>query len=200
LGFRILATCDNASQWVEAYPVILRRWNYDDKEDSYGPSLFVNGTMPMYAGWFWTFWSTDREQAPIIHFGGPFTPRLLRRKEITLGETQQRLNLCFVNPGSGEGAVSRLSIEALPRSAVTKLAIDWPTAGGSGPLRTSCELTQRCCYWEFYTTAFELPNGITTGKAKITVTFPVGVAPIELTTTEITVPVVAPPQGAAPAR
>jgi len=31
---------------------VLRRWNYNDKEDSYGLSLFVDGQMPMYAGWF----------------------------------------------------------------------------------------------------------------------------------------------------
>jgi hypothetical protein len=179
---------------------ILRRWNYDEKEDSYGLSLSVDGTMPMYAGWFGTFWSTDREQAPVIHFGGPFTPQLLRRKEITLGETKERLSLGFFHPGSGKGAVSRLSIEALPRSAVPRLTIGWPTTDGSGPLATSYELTQRCCYWEFYTTAFELPKGVVTGEAKITVTFPVGTTAIELTTTEMTIPVVAPLQGAAPAR
>ena len=57
---------------------VLRRWNYGEAEDSYGLSLSVNGQMPMYAGWFGTFWSTNRETAPIVHFGGPFTPKLLR--------------------------------------------------------------------------------------------------------------------------
>ncbi len=52
---------------------VLRRWNYNDKEDSYGLSLSVDGQLPMYAGWFGTFWSTKREHAPVIHFGGPFT-------------------------------------------------------------------------------------------------------------------------------
>src|SRR6266436_6095224 len=80
---------------------VLRRWNYNDKEDSYGLSLSVDGQMPMYAGWFGTFWSKDREHASVIHFGGPFTPKVLRRTEFTLGETQQGLSLCFVNPGSG---------------------------------------------------------------------------------------------------
>ena len=170
---------------------VLRRWNYEDKEDSYGLSLSVNGQMPMYAGWFGTFWSTNRETAPVIHFGGPFTPKLLRRKDFTLGETQQRLSLCFINPGSSAGAVSRLSIDALARSAVPELNIEWPIAGGGAPLRTSYELTQRCCYWEFYTTAFEVPKGVVAGKAKVSVDLNAGAMPIELTTTEMVVPVVA---------
>jgi thiol-disulfide isomerase/thioredoxin len=173
---------------------VLRRWNYNDPEDSYGLSLSVDGQRPMYAGWFGTFWSTNRETAPVIHFGGPFTPKLLRRKEFTVGERQQRLSLCFVHPGSCADAVSRLSIDALPRSVTPELSVEWPRAGGA-PLRTSHELTNRCCYWEFYTTDFDAPGGIVPGKAKISVRFAAGAMPIELTTTEIEEPVVGGPQG-----
>ena len=170
---------------------VLRRWNYADKEDSYGLSLSVDGQMPMYAGWFGTFWSTNHESAPVMHFGGPFTPQVLRRKEFTIGETHQRLSLCFINPGSGPGAESRLSIDALPSFVVPELNIEWPTAGGSAPLRTSYNLTQRCCYWEFYTTEFELPKDVVPGQAKVSVNLPVGALPIELTTTELEMPVAA---------
>jgi hypothetical protein len=156
--------------------------------------------MPMYAGWFGTFWSTNREKAPVIHLGGPFTPKLLRRKEFTIGETQQRLSLCFVNPGSGAGAESRLSIDALPRLLVPGLTIEWPTGGGGAPLRTSHVLTQRCCYWEFYTTEFEVPRGVVAGKAKVFVGLIAGAMPIELTTTEMGMPVVARPHGSGSAR
>jgi hypothetical protein len=174
---------------------VLRRWNYNDKEDSYGLSLSVNGEMPMYAGWFGTFWSTNQEKAPVIHFGGPFTPRLLRRKEFTIGEKQDRLSLCLLNPGSGLGAESRLSIDALPRSLVPRLNIEWPTSSGSAPLRNSYPLIQRCCYWEFYTTDFELPRGVVAGKAKVSVDVLSFTVPIELTTTDMIVPVVAPQNG-----
>lgn len=171
---------------------ILRRWNYDDQEDSYGLSLSVDSQMPMYSGWFGTFWSTNRAQAPVMHFGGPFTPKLLRRKEFTIGETHQRLSLCFVNPGSGPGAESRLSIDALPRFVAPELDIEWPSAAGGAPLRTSYVLTERCCYWEFYTSEFDLPKGVVPGKAKVTVELHLGATPIELTTREVVVPVVAP--------
>ena len=170
---------------------VLRRWNYNEKADSYGLSLSVDGEMPMYAGWFGTFWSTNREGAPVMHFGGPFTPKLLRRKDFAIGEKQERLSLCFLNPGSGVGAESRLSIDALPRFVVPELTIEWPTARGSAPLRTSHLLIERCCYWEFYTTEFKVPKGVVAGTAKITVDLPVGATPIKLTTTEMLVPVVA---------
>jgi len=170
---------------------VLRRWNYGEKEDSYGLSFSVDGQMPMYAGWFGTFWSADREKAPVMRFGGPFTPKVLRRKEFTVGEKGERLSLCFLNFGSGAGAEARLSIDALPLFVVPQLSIEWPTLSGGAPLRTSHKLTQRCCYCEFYTTEFEVPREVVPGKAKISIDLPVGTIPIDLTTTELVVPVVA---------
>lgn len=74
---------------------------------------------------------------------------------------------------------------------VPELNIAWPTAGGGAPLRISYNLTQRCCYWEFYTTEFELPKDVVPGQAKISVELPVSTPPIELTTTELEMPVAA---------
>lgn len=169
----------------------LRRWNYGEKEDSYGLSLTVNGQLPVYAGWFGTFWSADRETAPVIHFGGAFTPHLLRSKQFVIGSKSDRLSLGLMNRGSGPGAESRLSIEALPATAVPQLNIEWPTAGGAPPLRTSHRLTARCCYWEFYTPSFKVPSGAIAGTAKVTVDLPIAGTPILLSTTQFEVPVVA---------
>jgi hypothetical protein len=169
---------------------VLRRWNYNDPQDSYGLSLSVDGQMPMYAGWFGTFWSTNRETAPVIHFAGPFKPTLLRRKEFVLGEKGERLSLGFFRAGSGPGAESRLSIDALPSFVIPKLNIEWPTANGGAPMKKSYDLTQRCCYWEFYITDFEMPRGVVAGKAKLTVELPVAASLVKLSTTEITAPVV----------
>lgn len=171
---------------------VLNRWSYEKGEENYGLLLSVNGEMPMYAGWFGTFWGPTPEKAPVIHLGGPFTPKLLRRKEFTTGEKRQRLSLCFINPGSGDGAVSRLSIAALPESVVPKVSIEWPTNGGDGPLKTSHELDHRCCYWEFYTTEFEAPKGAVIGEAKVTVELPKEAEFVRLTTKEIAAPVVRP--------
>jgi hypothetical protein len=169
---------------------VLRRWNYEGGEDCYGLSLAVNSRMPMYAGWFGTFWSTNRNEAPTVHFGGPLTPHMLRRKAFALGEQGQRLSIGFFNPGSAPGAESRLSIEAIPRFVIPVLKIEWPTAGGTEPLRTSHELTERCCYWEYYTTTFEPPKGAAPGTAKVTVEFPPGALPTRLATKQLELPVV----------
>ena len=72
-----------------------------------------------------------------------------------------------------------------------KLNIEWPAAPGKPPVRTTHELIERCCYWEFYTTTFEMPDGITVGMAKVSVEFPESLVPIQLTTTEFKAPVVA---------
>ena len=94
----------------------VRRWNYGDKEDQYGLSLTLDGRTPMYAGWFGTFWASSPEKTPLVHFGGPLKPITLRFKEFVLGSTLDRLSIAFVNEGSGEGATSRLSIEAYPNT------------------------------------------------------------------------------------
>lgn len=172
---------------------VLWRWNYNDPEDEYGLLLSVNGRMPMYAGWFGTFWSTNRETAPVIHFGGPFKPTLLRRKNFPIGEKGERLSMGFFHAGSDKGAESRLSIDALPQFVVPQLKIDWPTARGSAPLRTTYALTNRCCYWEFYNEEFEVPKGVVPGTAEISVGLITGTMPIELTTSKIEAPVVAAP-------
>jgi hypothetical protein len=154
----------------------------------------------MYAGWFGTFWSTNSEKAPVIHFGGPFTPKLLRRTEFTIGETGLRLSLCFVNPGSGPGAVSRLSIDALPSFVVPELKIEWPTGEGRASMHTSHKLMQRCCYWEFYTTEFAVPKGVMPGNAKVSVVLPAGATSLELTTREMSLPIVEAPSKSASTR
>ncbi|MHB9067948.1 MAG: hypothetical protein ACYC4B_29550 [Pirellulaceae bacterium] len=170
----------------------LRRWNYGDKDDSYGLSISLDGQVPMYAGWFGTFWSMEPETAPIIHFGGPLTPKMLREKEFVIGSGPRRLSMALINPGSDPGAESRLSIDALPPHIIPRLEIDWPTPGDDRTIRTSHDLTERCCYWEFYTTAFKVPDGIVDGTAKVLVQLPEFGVPLELTTTEIEVPVVKP--------
>lgn len=193
----------------------LRRWNYGGKDDSYGLSLSLDGRLtkgnspnfsrlntkeltfsltgpiPMYAGWFGTFWSSEPGTAPVIHFGGPLTPKMLREKEFVIGSGQRRLSMAFTNPGSGRGAVSRLSIDALPAHVIPRLVIEWPTVDKGRSLRTSHDLIDRCCYWEFYTTEFEVPDGICVGTAQVSVQFPDFEFPLELTTTMIEVAVVA---------
>lgn len=169
---------------------VLRRWNDNGKQDNYGLSLSIDGRLPMYAGWFGTFWSDKREDAPVIYFGGPLTPKIQRRKEFSLGETGRRLSVCFVHPGADDDTVSRLSIDALPSSMAPQVTIEWPTADGGKPIRTSYTLTERCCYWEFYTRQFRVPSGVVEGDAKVVVHMPRAAKHVALTTTEIVVPVV----------
>jgi len=168
----------------------LRRWNYADKKDSYGLSLSLDGKSPMYAGWFGTFWSAQPDTAPVIHFGGALTPKMLRSKEFVIGSEERRLSVAFTNPGSGAGATSRLSIDAMAPEVVPRVHIEWPTADGGAPRRTSHRLVERCCYWEFYTSDFVVPEGIVAGSAKMLIELPPDAIPFVLTTLEIDVPVV----------
>ncbi|HEY1600088.1 MAG TPA: hypothetical protein VGG64_10825 [Pirellulales bacterium] len=171
----------------------LRRWNYGGKEDSYGLSMNVDGLMPMYAGWFGTFWAESPAVVPIIHFGGALEPRMLRRKEFVIGAGLDRLSVAFINRDGGEGATARLSIDALPKALIPNLRIEWPVAGSDSPLQISYPLKDRCCYWEFYEPNFKMPTGVVVGEATVTVSIDGGDFPFELRTNQVKVPVVASP-------
>ncbi len=164
----------------------LRRWNYGDKEDSYGLSLTLDGKTPLYAGWFGTFWAKSPAEVPLVHFGGPLYPRLLGSKEFIAGRNSTRLNIGFVtDPARDKGAVTYLSIDALPRTVTPEVQIDWPVADGAPPLRTSYLLTQRCCYWAFFDPEFKVPAGVVAGAATLTVSLLGGDLPFELATDQI---------------
>lgn len=165
----------------------LRRWNYGNDQDSYGLSITLDGKTPMYAGWFGTLWAPSPEKSQMIHFGGALRPRLLRSKDFEIGKQTDRLSIAFTNPGRGEGATSRLSIDALPKSVLPLVEIEWPVADGAAPLRTTHPLPERCCYWEFYTTSFEVPDKAVPGVANATVLLPTGELPIALETNELKV-------------
>jgi|tagenome__1003787_1003787.scaffolds.fasta_scaffold20886935_3 hypothetical protein len=167
----------------------LRRWKYGKEAVEYGLSLTVNGKTPMYAGWFGTFWADAPSKVPLVHFGGPLTPGMLGRKEFVLDSPASLLGIGFINKGSGEGAKTYLSIEALPKDVVPEVQIEWPVAGGASPMKTVVHLTQRCCYWQFYKEDFQIPPGVVEGDALLTISMPSGAMPFELTTNQIKVAV-----------
>jgi hypothetical protein len=169
----------------------LARWNYGESEhDGYGLSLTLDGEIPMYAGWT-QFWTDDPESAQVFHFGGQLEPRKLRGPEFVIGSDPGRLSFAFINTGTSDVAHTRLAYEAIPSEVIPEVKIDWPTAAGNPTIRTTHLLSQRCCYWEFYLTDFEIPPGVVKGTAIVTVSLPNYVSPIGFATNRIDVPVTA---------
>jgi hypothetical protein len=166
----------------------LARWNYRMEGDEYGLSVTLDGQTPMYAGWT-PFWSESPESAEVIHFGGRLRPVLLRAREFVLSSTLDRLSIALVHRRENRTADSRLSIEALPESVVPEVTIAWPVAAGKPALQTKHLLTERCCYWEFYTQDQPVPGHAVEGTAHVTVSLPGLALPIELETDTFDVPV-----------
>ena len=168
----------------------LRRWNNGESGDSYGLSLAVGGKVPMYAGWFGTFWSSSPETVPIIQFGGPLVPTTLGQNGVfILGSKLDQLGIGFSNDGAGKGATSYLSIDALPKEVVPEVEIDWPVARGAAPIGTTERLTERCCYWNYYKKGFHVPAGVVEGEALLTIWLPKGEMPFPLASKQFKVPV-----------
>jgi hypothetical protein len=177
--------------------LIVRRWNYGDPEDSYGISVTLNGKVPMYAGWFGTFWAASPRDVPLIHFGGPMQIKLLRFKELPIHAKGKRLNIGFFNLGRGKSADSRLDIFALPKDAKLTVDIDWPVEPGSTAVKTSVELAERCCYWEFFNPDFGTPDEIAPGIAHAKLSITNATFPLELVSDRFEFPVVAPSEASA---
>jgi len=167
--------------------LLLKRWGDDHSEDGTAVTITVNGVTPMYAGWS-PLSAESPEKARIIHFGGPLEPIKLRGKSFTLKSRPQRLSVALINRGLGERAHARLNYKAVPDTVVPVVEITWPTASGE-PLKTTHQLTERCCYWEFYTESFRVPDGVVEGTAAVVVSLPGYVNPFGYRTTEMSVPV-----------
>lgn len=166
-------------------------WKQGQEPDRHSLALTLNGIRPMYAGWFGLF-SDSIATAPVLHLGGNLRPRKLRGQEFVLGGGKQRLSIAFVNHGRSIAEHARLSIEALPATVVPVAEIDWPVAPGQPALHTTHELIERCCYWEFYDSGFEVPAGAAAGMATVTISLPTAVLPFEFETQTIEVPVLNP--------
>lgn len=177
------------SEGVQHTKFNMCRWKDGEDQNGYGLSLFLSGTRQVYAGWFGTFWAEKREYAPVVHLGGVFTPEPLRAQRILIQPGARRFDIGFINSGSQKGAETWLGTESLPADLQPVLKIDWPTKDGAPSIQTSHPLPQRCCYWDFYTTDFDIPSNIVPGKARIVVELGVLAPPIPLSTHEFTVPV-----------
>jgi hypothetical protein len=147
--------------------------------------------IPMYAGWFGTFWANSPAKASLIHFGGPIEPRLLREKEFVVNSAPHRLSVGLITPGVGTAGPALLSEYAIPISTPIYVRIEWPVATGSPPLVTTHKLGEHCCYWEYYNSKFSVPQGkgIIAGTATLTIDLPEGKFPLPLRTNKIAVPV-----------
>ena len=103
----------------------------------------VNGKLQQFAGWRPIF-SELREKANVIHFGGRFTPRPLREKELSLTKNLQEVHLCLFTPGLGNGANAMLGYEAIPSDVAPIAEIKWPSTDAGKTIQTEVTLVERC--------------------------------------------------------
>jgi hypothetical protein len=118
-------------------------------------------------------------------------PVTLGYKEIVLGSAPDRLGIGFINRTAGQGTTTYLSIDALPKSVIPEVRIDWPVADGAPALRTFELLTERCCYWQFYEQDFKVPKGVVEGTAVLTISVPRDVFPLVLESNQFKLPILA---------
>jgi hypothetical protein len=85
------------------------------------------------------------QDAPVIHFGGPWQVTLLRRERLTVG-LETDLTLGVGTPGLGAGTTAFVAYDRLiPDSACPTAEITYPPGReGERPVRERYELRKRC--------------------------------------------------------
>jgi hypothetical protein len=122
----------------------LTRYQIGNPPANYVLSLKVNGEMPQFAGWAPIF-TRKKEEATVIHFGGPVIVQPLRHKELSLSTNNLELHLRFATPGLGKQSFASLGYEAVPAKIHPVAEIQWPARPGSAPAeKTTVTLLSRC--------------------------------------------------------
>jgi hypothetical protein len=87
----------------------------------------------------------EREQAPVIHFGGPWQIAPLCRHSLKSGEKPGDLMAMVGTPGHGPGTFASLSYSGLIDEGPSPTAtIEFPLASGKGTLKEAFVLKHRC--------------------------------------------------------
>jgi hypothetical protein len=145
-------------------PVVYREWSYQvgdivpadhsskhtnfavkgirsgNEPAKYIVSVRVDGRFEQLSGWMALF-ATSRQQASVIHFGGPLVARSLRSSSLQL-RTDDELHFCVGTPGLGKGSFAYLSYEAVPATIRPVVGINWPTAFAT--FQDCYSLAERC--------------------------------------------------------
>jgi hypothetical protein len=119
----------------------LVRFQSGDRPAEHVLSVRYRGATLQYAGWGPLF-AGSREQAPIIHLGGPVIPRPLRGAKLSLSEQGQELHFCVGTPGLGKHSFAFVGYESVPGAVHPVAEVAWPTEAGL--LRERFRLRQRC--------------------------------------------------------
>jgi hypothetical protein len=85
------------------------------------------------------------EDAPIIHFGGPWTLSLYQQRILWLDRTS-KLDLVFGTPGLGAGSFAYVGYEGVvPDNLAPRVEITFqPRKPGEPPVIAGYELKERC--------------------------------------------------------
>ncbi|MCA9026158.1 MAG: WD40 repeat domain-containing protein [Planctomycetaceae bacterium] len=107
------------------------------------------------------------EDAPIIHFGGPWQIALYDQTTLTIGR-QKEVYLGVGTPGLGPGTTAYVEYRKLiPEGLFPKVQITFP---GDNADTTEHVFRKRCCYVNFHD-GVRVPTEIQAGEATVTVSF-----------------------------
>ena len=112
------------------------------------------------------------EEAPIIHFGGPWEITFYGTEDWHIGKVEEA-SLAVGTPGLGSGATAFVEFEGvIPLTVCPTAKITYPPAAADqAGIVKSYELTKRCCGINLYGNV-QVPSDIATGPATVMLSLP----------------------------
>jgi WD40 repeat protein/peroxiredoxin len=111
--------------------------------------------------------SPRMEDAPVIHFGGPWQITLAGKDTWRIGRAKE-VYLVVGTPGVGPGTTACIAYESvIPAGLAPKLRVTYP-ANDSTPITKTYELKRRCCQINLYGDV-AVPDDVAAGTAKVDV-------------------------------
>ncbi len=105
-------------------------------------------------------------EAPILHFGGPWTLLPTGKGKLRLGRNNE-ISLEMGTPGIGPGStISTAYAGVIPAEVRPRVEFQFPKAGGETLVRTY-NFDRRCCTYNLYDDVV-IPDEVTPGMARVT--------------------------------
>jgi hypothetical protein len=137
----------------------------------------IGGRVPMKIGVQdsrgWLQFASRPEEAPLVHFGGPWQITFYDKEEWQVGRNKQEADFAVGTPGIGSGSTAFVEYQGIvPPELKPKLKVAYPSAiEGQPPIERTYELGKRCCGINLYD-HIAVPSEIGTGKATVEVSLP----------------------------
>lgn len=108
--------------------------------------------------------ASSQQDAPVVHFGGPWTVTLTAQHTAQVGR-QKEVVLIMGTPGLGPGTTTRVAYDGVVPDGLNPKVVALYASPAGSPIRRQYDLSRRCCTYNLYGDV-RVPDEAATGTAQ----------------------------------